>query len=118
MKIFNLTELMEEYSKITSPTITVYEWKRHSNFFHNNSLKGLQMKRIYRKNGEILIITTKNFYIRSAYSKIENTYRAYIEILPFNEILAFGTGDSIEIAVINAIDALRDIKKALNDVLH
>lgn len=75
------------------------------------------MKRLYRNNKEILIITTKNFIIRSNYSKIEGAYMAYVELKPLDEVLGFGSGKDVKTAIFNAIRKTRNIKKVLNSLL-
>ncbi|MCK5074108.1 MAG: hypothetical protein KAQ98_11830 [Bacteriovoracaceae bacterium] len=75
------------------------------------------MKRLYKNNKKLLIITTKNFIIRSNYSKIEGAYIAYIELKSLDEILSFGSGKNINTAVFDAIHNTRKIKKMLNNLL-
>jgi hypothetical protein len=75
------------------------------------------MKRLYRNNGKVLIVITKNFIIRSSYSKIEGAYVANIELKPLDEVLGFGSGKNINKAVFDAIRKTRKIKKTLNNLL-
>ena len=76
------------------------------------------MKRFYKNNKEILIITTKNFIIRGNYSKIEGAFVAYVELKCLDEVLGFGSGKNINKAVFDAIHKTRKIKKTLNSLLR
>ena len=76
------------------------------------------MKRLYKNNKEILIIITKNFIIRSSYSKTEGAHMAYVELKQLDEILGFGSGKDTKTAIQNAIHQTRKIKIALNDLLR